>query len=164
MLNSILGGAPLWVWPLLAVLVLFGLKATRSREVPGLPIYLLPLLGLLSVNAISSLSPSGIIWGAFGAAYLVGALAGFRFQRGVISYKSVGRITLKGEWITFTILMTIFWMNFVGGVVKAVSSDTYLSIGFHMAFSSIAGLAAGSFIGHALRVFLTTSSPKPLDT
>ena len=136
----------------------------RQNPSACLPISLLPLLGLLSANAVNSLSLSGFMWGAFTAAYLVGALAGFSFQRRVISYKSAGRVTLKGEWITLITLMTIFWMNSTGGIVKAVSPDTFSASGFHMAFAAIAGLAAGSFIGRAMWVFLTTSSPKPLDT
>lgn len=159
MLISILSGAPLWVWPLLAFLVFFGLNATRARETLSLPIYLLPLLGLLSLNAVNSLQGAGYLWIVFAVAYLFGALAGFGFQRRVISDKSAGRVTLKGEWITFIVLMTVFWMNFAGGAVQAISPETYASAGFHILFASIAGLAAGSFIGRALRVFLTTSSP-----
>ncbi len=158
MLVSILSGAPVWVWPLLVFLVFFGLKATRSRETPSLPIYLLPLLGLLSLNAVNSLQGAGYLWIVFAVAYLFGALAGFGFQRHVISEKSAGRVNLKGEWITFIVLMTVFWMNFAGGVVKAISPDTYASAGFHIVFTIIAGLAAGSFIGRALRVFFTAAA------
>lgn len=164
MLISILSGAPLWVWPLLAFLVFFGLKATRSRETPSLPIYLLPLLGLLSLNAVNSLQGAGALWFVFSVAYLFGAFLGFGFQKRVIREKSAKGVSLKGEWVTFMVLMTVFWMNFTGGVVKAISPDTYASTGFHILFTVIAGLAAGSFIGRALRVFSTTASPNALDS
>lgn len=164
MLLSILNGAPIWVWPLLALLVFFGLKATRNRVTPTLPIYLLPLLALLPLNAVNSLQGAGFLWAVFGLAYVIGGLLGFAFQRRIISQKSAGRVTLRGEWVTFAVVMAVFWMNFVGGVVGAISPDTYASNGFHIMFATIAGLAAGSFIGRALRVFLTTSSPNPLDS
>lgn len=160
MLVSILAGAPLWVWPLLAFLVYFGLKATRSRETFSLPMYLLSLLGFLPLNAVNSLQGAGYLWIVFGMAYLLGALAGFSFQRRVISDKSAKKVTLKGEWVTFIVVMTVFWMNFTGSVVEAISPDIYAGSSFHIIFTTIAGLAAGSFIGRALRVFLTPSLPK----
>ena len=39
MLSGILTGAPLWVWPLLAGLILLGLKASKNRKARCLPSY-----------------------------------------------------------------------------------------------------------------------------
>ena len=155
MLTAILTGAPIWVWPLLVVMVILGLLASKSRTRTYIPIYFFWLLGFLSLNAVNSLSPAPLIWGAFGVAYVLGALYGYRFQRRIIIKKSDGRITLKGEWLSMIVLMAIFWMNFVGGVVRAISPDIYTSNGFHAIFAIIAGLASGTFIGRAIRVYQT---------
>lgn len=159
MLIQIISGAPIWVWPLLVGLVLLGLRATKERRTPYLPIYFYWLLGILSLNAVNGLSPSPMVWAVFGGLYLLGAALGFQFQRRIIVTKSAGRITLKGEWVTLAVFMTVFWMNFVGGVVSAISPETYAAAGFHMIFAAIAGLVAGSFIGRALRVFFTPATP-----
>lgn len=150
----ILLGAPIWVWPLLVFLIYFGLKAAVTRTVAVWPIYVLPLLGLLSVNAVNGLSPSTTIWIVFGLAYLVGAGTGFQYQRSIVSQKVRTTVTLAGEWITLLVLMVVFWMNFLGGVMRAIAPDVFASAGFHQVFAAIAGLAAGSFLGRATRVYL----------
>jgi hypothetical protein len=52
------------------------------------------------------------------------------------------------------VLMVIFWMNFAGGVVAAIRPLAYASFGFKMGFALSAGLAAGSWLGRALRTFM----------
>lgn len=96
-------------------------------------------------------------------AYVLGAGLGYQFQRRIIIGKSAGRITLKGEWLSMAVLMMIFWMNFVGGVINAISPDIYASTAYHCVFAAVAGMAAGSFIGRALRVFFTPSTPTTAD-
>lgn len=152
MLLSILKGAPLWVWPMLAFLIYFGLKATRQRTSFALPMYFLPLLAILSVNAVNSLSANNNVWFAFAIAYLVGAWIGFGFQKEIVLEKSGNKVVLAGEWVTLAVLMIVFWMNFFGGATKAISPDIYESSVFHMTFAAIAALAAGSFLGRAARV------------
>lgn len=152
---SILSGAPIWVWPLLVFLIYFGLKATSKRTVTVWPMYILPLLGFLSVNAVNGLSPSKSIWIFFGLAYFIGIGSGLWFQRGIIAGKIGLTVTLAGEWVTLSILMVVFWMNFVGGVMRVVAPDIYANASFHQAFAAIAGLAAGSFLGRAAQVFST---------
>jgi len=161
MLTGILTGAPIWVWPLLVVLITLGLLASKSRTRPSLPIYLYWLLGFISLNAVNSLAPAPLVWAAFGAAYLLGAGLGYQFQRRIIIGKSAGRVSLKGEWLSMGVFMMIFWMNFVGGVISAISPDAYASSAYHCVFATVAGMAAGSFIGRALRVFITPSTPDP---
>lgn len=164
MFVQIINGAPIWVWPLLVGLIFLGLRATQSRTTPYMPTYFYWLLGILPINAVNSFSPAPIIWIAFVAFYLLGAGLAFQFQRRIIVTKAAGRMTLKGEWVTLIVFMTVFWMNFAGGVVEAISPETYASAGFHIIFATIAGLAAGSFIGRALQVFLTRSLPKALES
>lgn len=151
-LFSILSGAPIWVWPLLAVLIFFGLKTTRTRTVPTWPLYVLPLLGLLSVNAVNGLSPALLVWIIFAFAYLVGAGLGFKFQLGVVVKKSGASVTLAGEWVTMLVVMIVFWMNFLGGVIRVLAPDIFASTGFHLVFAATAALAAGSFLGRAMYV------------
>lgn len=159
MLLSILKGAPLWVWPLLALLIYFGLKATRQRTSFTLPIYFLPLLAIISVNAVNSLPASNYVWLAFAITYSIGAWIGFGFQKTIVLEKSGNKAVLAGEWVTFTVLMIIFWMNFFGGVTKALSPSIYGSTIFHAIFAAVAAFAAGLFLGRAIRVFKHKSTP-----
>lgn len=150
MVISIVQGAPFWVWPVLALLVWLGLKATQQRDVPAWPIYLMPLAGVLPLNAVYGLGANALVWAVFVVAYVLGALWGVRYQGRVVLSKSNGRVTLAGEWMTFVTLMVVFWMNFAGGVAQAIAPEVYASVGFALCFSGVAGLAAGSFTGRAV--------------
>ncbi len=150
MVFSIIDGAPIWVWPVLAFLVWAGLRATRARTVPTWPIYVMPAVGFLSVNAVAGLPSTSGQWPLFVLVYLLGAMLGYRYQRPKILQKQGGTVHLAGEWLTFTVLMVVFWMNFASGVAQAIAPEVYASATFTRAFIAIAGLASGSFCGRAL--------------
>ncbi|MEQ9695682.1 hypothetical protein [Shimia sp. SDUM112013] len=152
MVISILHGAPFWVWPVLALLVWLGLRATRVRSVASWSLYVLPLAGLLSLNAVHGLNVGVAVWAVFGGGYLSGALFGRRYQAGLVLEKSGGVVRLAGEWMTLLVLMIVFWVNFAGGVAQAIAPVVYASFGFKLGFAAIAGLAAGSFLGRAIAV------------
>ena len=61
-------------------------------------------------------------------------------------------ISLSGEWFTMLVLMVIFWMNFAGGMMKAISPGIYLTQEFIALFALLVGAASGSFLGRALKV------------
>jgi hypothetical protein len=149
--------APLWVWPLLALLISFGFIATRERTTLIAPLYGLPFLGILSFNAVNGLTPDTSIWILFAGADAIGAWRGFVFQESIILFKSRTHVTLSGEWLTMIVVMVIFWMNFVGGAMQAVAPDTNASTTFHAIFASIAGITAGVFLGRATRLITSPS-------
>ncbi len=153
MISGILHGAPIWVWPVLMSLVFMGWRATRERMKPVWPIYVMPFAGVLSINAVHGLGVGGLSWMVFVMAYLVGTRWGKRFQKGIILERSDGQVRLAGEWVTLTVLMVIFWMNFAGGVAHAISPETYHATWFHVVFAAVAATAAGSFFGRALQVY-----------
>ena len=57
-MSALFTSAPLWVWPLLAMLLALGLNAMRTRTTPAWPLYGLPLLGVLSLRSVSALEAS----------------------------------------------------------------------------------------------------------
>lgn len=153
MINGIITGAPIWVWPLLILLIIIGLRATKNRTVPIALVYALPLMGILSLNSISSMPHPSIAWGSFGAAYAVSCVLAYTLQAKWLVSKEARRVTLKGEWLTLLTMMTIFWMNFVGGIINAINPDLYTSAGFTATIAVIMGLASGSFLGRAWFIF-----------
>lgn len=158
MFSAIVSSAPIWVWPLLVLLIILGLRSSRTRTVPTVFSYLLPLMSILSLRSVSALPVAQTIWIFFGAAWLTGSYGGYVFQRKRLISKSPRRVTLKGEWLTMFVLMLIFWMQFGSGVVKAISPETYASGNFHIMFASITGLVAGTFIGRALCLIIAPNT------
>jgi hypothetical protein len=152
---SAITGAPIWVWPLLAFIVWYGIRVSNTRAVPVIAIYLTPLVGLLSINSVAGLPPSPVAWPAYVVAFVCGIAAGHRLQGKWIISKEDGKVTLSGEWLTLTVMLVIFCMNFVGGVSAAMFPATYESVAFIGLFAIFAGLASGSFCGRALKVWRT---------
>ncbi len=152
-MTGILTGAPLWVWPLLLLLVIVGLRARRDRQAPAILIYAMPLLGILALRSTAALPASMWIWLVFVTAYLSGAKAGYQVQGRWLSGRVGKLVRLKGENLTLVVVMVVFWANFAGGFLQAVLPDVYANAVFHMAFTALIALGAGSFAGRAVRVF-----------
>lgn len=157
-LLAIFTNAPIWVWPLLGVLLTVGFIASRERTTLIAPLYALPLLGILSGNAVNALPAHSFVWVLFAAAYGIGVWRGYRFQDGIILFKSKTHVKLKGEWLTMTVVMVIFWMNFVSGAARAIAPSLFHAPMFHIVFATIAGLLAGVFLGRALRLLKTPNA------
>jgi|AntRauMFilla1563_2_1112583.scaffolds.fasta_scaffold19861_2 hypothetical protein len=83
-MTAFLTGAPLWVWPLLVVLVAVGLRSLRARTVPVALVYGLPALGVMALRTVAGLPAQGWIWGvfalAYALAYALGVWGGYRLQ------------------------------------------------------------------------------------
>jgi hypothetical protein len=157
MLNQIIHGivnnAPIWVWPLLLVLIVIGLHATRTR-ITFTPTYcLLPLAGLLALRGMFTIPHPAIAWTSCGLLFLVGCYAGYRWQQ-TLTMERVGRfkVTIKGEWITLITLMIIFFSNFIDGAVIAINPEIKELTTYTLIFSAIIGLCKGSFVGRALQI------------
>ncbi len=152
-MTQLLTGAPIWVWPLLLVLILVGLRARKDRRAPAILIYALPLLGILALRSTAALPAASWIWVVFAAAYFLGGWGGHRLQAGWLLGREGKFVRLKGENLTLLVMMVVFWANFAGGFLQAVAPQVYGSVGFHMVFASILAMSAGSFAGRALRVW-----------
>jgi len=160
-MTQIITGAPIWVWPLLALLVLVGLRARQDRTVHVGLIYALPLLGVLAVRSTAALGAPSWIWVIFAIAYFAGGLIGYWLQCRWIVGRISNKVQLAGENVTLTVMMIVFWANFVTGLLLAIAPDVYASAPFVSGFAAILALCGGSFTGRALRVIAwqTTSVP-----
>lgn len=157
--TEMLTRAPVWVWPLLVLLLAVGLRARRDRESPVLPIYLMPLMGILTLVAVLRLEPGLPVWLVFGLAWALGLGAGYRLQGGLTLARRPGRVTMRGEWMTLAVLMAVFWTAFGWNVAMAVAPLVTALIGVQMAWVALAGALSASLAGRALRVALTRPTP-----
>jgi hypothetical protein len=154
---AIFTNAPIWVWPLLGILITLGYVASRERTTLIAPLYFLPLFGILSFNAVNGLPAHYLVWVIFALAYGLGVWRGYIFQDGIVLFKSKTHAKLSGEWLTMAVVMVVFWMNFIGGAARAISPTLYQAPMFHFIFATIAGLGAGVFLGRALLLAITPS-------
>ncbi len=152
MMKGILSGAPIWVWPLLILLLFIGYKASKPRQTAVILYYFLPLLGLMPINSVSQLPFQTIAWACFGTGYIAGVVGGYVLQNKWLLGKQGRTILLSGEWFTMLVLMVVFWMNFASGMMKAINPEVYSTWEFIALLALLVGAASGSFFGRALKV------------
>ena len=154
-MSAFVTDAPLWVWPLLAVLIALGLRAARPRETSLLPYLFLPFIGAITLNTLAHLPAPALVWSAWIGAYVLGTAGGYALQRRWLIARAGWRVRLRGEWLTLVVVLVIFCANFSAGMMRAVAPDALGSSTFLTVFPAIVGLCAGSFLGRSLRLFRT---------
>lgn len=152
-MTQFITGAPIWVWPLLALLIFVGMRARLTRMVPVALIYLLPLLGIMPLRSIAALPAGAWIWLIFGAGYVAGVWLGHHLQARWVLGREGHMVQVAGESLTLGLMMIVFWANFVGGVLQAVAPETYANPIFQGMFAAALAVTAGTFAGRALRVW-----------
>ena len=115
--------APLWVWPLLALLIVAGLRALRDRRAPIWLTYAMPAFVLLALRTLGTLEPGISAWVIFGVVWGIAGLLGYRIARRWVLYREGSRVHLRGEVVTLVALMVIFWANFAAGVLDATAPE-----------------------------------------
>lgn len=152
MFTAILSAIPLWVFPLLFGLVWLGSRASKTRTVSIWPVYALPLLGLLSLNAAQGLAQAETALTALVVAYLAGAVWGYRAQTAWVIRRDARRVHLRGEWVTMVTILSLFVLNFATGMVQGMAPALAGGTVFAIGFGALAGVLSGSLMGRALRV------------
>lgn len=151
-LSGVANGAPIWVWPLLIVLLFVGLRATRKRSSSIFLYYGLPFLAILSMRTVFIQPNQMTAWLCFLSAYAAGAALAYRWQSRWLVEKSGNRISLRGEWVTLITVMIIFWSNFANGMVLDIAPAAQNSLIFTAIFTATIGWASGTFLGRTLYV------------
>lgn len=154
---AILQGAPLWVWPLFALLLFLGIRNLRARSAPIASLVALPLafFGL----SISNLLPlDHLAWvriGVWVAAWLVGMVPGWFLVRAErIGVDRVSkRITTPGSVVPLIFMMAAFAGGFYSGYLFARYPELRTDVTTLAVVATYRGLMSGYFLGRTLRLF-----------
>ncbi len=161
-ISNIPARAPIWVWPLLVWMIWEGASAMRTRSVAIWVYWLLPFFALISFRGRLEAAAPEVDLPVYAAAYALGVAFGRWFQGGVLIERTAKQVAVKGEPLTLIMLMTIFWMNFVSGVIKPIPPDLMESHVPIAILAAISGAVSGQFAGRALRVLRAPyGAPRP---
>lgn len=156
-LHETMTGAPIWIWPLLLLLVGLGVHASRPREMSILPYFLMPLIALTNVPLLMTQQATAMVFAVWGLAYICGVGFGFYIQaRWIISRQGL-RAEVAGEWLSLTVMMLLFWANFSNGILSEVAPELTTGNAYQLGFPALLGLASGTFLGRPLRIVLWPS-------
>lgn len=158
----LLSRTPVWVWGVLAGLIVLGLLQARDHTVTRRRLVALPL----AMSALSLASATG----AFGArplvllAWALGIAAGLAANRRLALPQRVqaladGRWAIGGSLAPLGLLMAIFWMRYGVAATLAMVPALATQPVFATVCSALYGVASGLLAGRALRVLgLRTST------
>jgi hypothetical protein len=144
---SVLLKAPIWVWPLLAVLILLGVQSARPRTLSGAAVFVWPvMMTMLSVyGLVSTYRANRAAWESWLFGFVAAIAIDIIFGRGggaVLYDAHTRRFEVPGSWMPLALILTLFCTRFAIGVANA----RFPQIVGTPAFLATVGLASGAAV------------------
>ena len=153
-ISQILKGTPIWVWAILAALVVFGIKQLRSRVVARYSVLIAPVAFLLVGLMAAGRGALGFSVWAFTLIAITAATFFIWKPTGSASYDAAaGRLHLPGSPIPMLLMLAIFLLNYVINVALAISPALRADTAWQVGPALVLGALSGVFMGRALTLF-----------
>ncbi|SHH09052.1 DUF6622 family protein [Massilia sp. CF038] len=150
MLQQILTNTPVYVWAILAFLVLRGVIAMRDREISIGKLFIIPVI-MLALALQSIVARFGVellplaAWTA-GAACLTVLVFKFGGTR-LTSGSTAGLVLVRGSFLPFALMMAIFLTKYVTAIVFAVQPQASQNPLFVALVCALLGIFNGCLLG-----------------
>lgn len=140
---------PLWVWPLMALVVWLGVLGLRQRTLPLWRLAILPVVGLLfSLTGIGQSSRPALALLTWLAALAVGLPLGLWLgRRRAVRRLDDGRLELAGGWFMLAFGLSIFAVRYALGVVFGMAPALRAEPAWIALAGGGGGLVAGVGLG-----------------
>ncbi len=163
-LIAILDNTPTSVWAVLAVLVLVGLRQTRTQTLSGGRVWLVPAVaGAASLlGALRGFAGAGGL--LTGACWAVGAALGFAANRGLdlprrVAANPDGSFTIGGSLAPLCLLVGIFVVRYATNVALAIQPSLGSSPAAAATVAIAYGLTAGLLAARSRKIWSTRARP-----
>lgn len=160
-IGQVLKGTPVWVWFILAALIVLGIKQLRSRVVTRYSVLIAPLVFMLVGLTAAGRGPAEfLVWAltvivAAACTFFVWQpIAGARYDA------SSDRLHLPGSVMPMLLMLSIFLLNYVINVAQAVKPALRSELLWQIGPAIILGALSGVFIGRAATLFCMNRSPQ----
>lgn len=160
MLGTILRHTPVWVWGLLAALVVLGVTQLRDRTAGLARVAILPI-------AMTGLSVWGIA-GAFGRSPMLGAVTLTWLAVAAVTFVLFARTQppvgtrydaadrtffLPGSWVPLATILGIFLTRYIVNVDIAMNPGLASDSQYSLAVAALYGVFTATFLGRAARLW-----------
>ncbi len=146
-LIDIIKHTPVWVWGLLAALLVLGASQTRDREMGLARVTLLPLamigLALFGVASVFGAHLAPLFAWAVGMVVALALGGRLVAPRGARRLPMTNRLHVPGSWLPMALIVLIFVVKYYVGVSVALNPALTVATDF----SGLASLAYGVFSG-----------------
>jgi pimeloyl-ACP methyl ester carboxylesterase len=140
---------PLWVWPLMALVVWLGVKGLRPRMLPLWRLAILPVIWLvLSLASIGQFPRPALALVAWLAALAIGLPLGFLLgRRRIVRRLDDGRLEIAGGWFMLVFGISIFVVRYAFGVVFGMAPTLRADPAWIALAGGLGGCGAGIGLG-----------------
>ncbi len=162
MLQQIVLHTPWFVWGILLLCIVMGVKQLRDQRQSRLRLMAVPAIwtafGLWGVASAFGLQASMLAAWALGLGLVVMALRQVPWPRGVSFNEDSGQFHVPGSWGPMAMIMTIFMAKYLVGVSLALVPQLAHETVFGLGVSALYGALSGLFIARAINVLRHGSS------
>ncbi len=146
---QIVAHTPLWVWPLMALVIWLGILGLRTRILPLWRLAILPVLGLaFSLAGIGQTVRPALALVAWLAALAVGLPFGLWLgRRRIVRRLDDGRLELAGGWFMLVFGLSIFAVRYTLGVTFGMAPSLKSEAAWIALAGGVGGLVAGIGLG-----------------
>lgn len=154
MLAMILANVPVWVWAILAFVIVMGLRLSREQHMSRGRLMLVPAIWLVygawGVENSFGLAAAPLLAWATGLATSVALVrrSGWASQARV----QAGLYVVPGSWVPLALMLSIFCAKFALGMGLAMNPALAHQTSAAVGFSVLFGLLGGAFLGRSLNI------------
>ena len=160
-ITTVLRNTPYFVWGILALLLVLGVKQTRAQWVTlsRIKMRVALVLGLSIFGAWSMLTSHAASLPFWAVGLLAGLVIGYLTKPSQSpQHEAHGRILIVGSYAPMCIYMSIFCQRYVMNVMHVVAPELTVSFGFVAIASLSYALPAGLMIARAWPALRTTEA------
>jgi len=156
MLQQIVLHTPWFVWGILALCLVMGIKQLRDQQLSRQRLMIVPAIwtvfGLWGVASAFGLQASTLAAWALGLGLVVLTLRQLPWPRGVSFDEGSGLFHVPGSWCPMAMIMGIFMAKYLVGASLAMVPQLAQATTFGLGVSTLYGTLSGLFIARSLHV------------
>lgn len=146
---QIVTNTPLWVWPLMLLVLWLGWRGLQPRTLVPMRLAVLPLVGLgMALSGIAQSVRPGLALAAWAGALLAALPLGYLIgSRRSLHFTETGQVEVAGGWFALVFGVSIFAVRYTLGVLFGVLPQLRIEPFWIALAGSVGGIVTGIGLG-----------------